>query len=322
VELAVRGSRPGERRAGAPLRMLRDYAGFVRQVAARRVRVVHQNTSFGGGGLLRDSVLLLSAKLFGKKVVLFWHGWDARTDAGMRGVRLRLFRAVYFRADACVVLAQAFAERLRGWGYTGPIHVETTLVDDAFAAGALSRPAPGAEMVLLFLARVERPKGIFETIDAVGRLREQGRSVRLVVAGDGADLEAARARAAERGVPAEFLGHVQGAAKRRAFAAADAYILPSYGEGMPTSLLEAMACGLPVVTRPVGGLRDFFRDGEMGFCTESLDPADLAGLIARLADDPALRRRMGEYNRAFAADRFLASRVVARLESVYRSLHP
>lgn len=97
------------------------------------------------------------------------------------------------------------------------------------------------------------------------------------------------------------------------------YILPTYhGEGMPHSLLEAMGFGLPVITRPVGGVIDFFEHGKMGYITESKDPAVLAELIENLIEDAELRREMAIYNFKYAQQRFLSSEVVKRLERIYK----
>jgi glycosyltransferase involved in cell wall biosynthesis len=86
---------------------------------------------------------------------------------------------------------------------------------------------------------------------------------------------------------------------------------------MPNAVLEAMAFGLPVVTRSVGGMKDFFEDGKMGFITESRDPAVFAEFLARLGADSVLRTSMGRYNRAYARGRFAASVVAARLLEIY-----
>ena len=86
---------------------------------------------------------------------------------------------------------------------------------------------------------------------------------------------------------------------------------------MPNSVLEAMAFGLPIVTRPVGGIRDFFEDGRMGYATDSLDSGDYTELLCRLVGNPDLRKRMGQYNRQFARQRFAASVVAERLVAIY-----
>ena len=115
-----------------------------------------------------------------------------------------------------------------------------------------------------------------------------------------------------------FTGHLDEAARAAAYRRADIFLFPTcFGEGMPNAILEAMAFGLPVVTRAVGGIRDFFEDGRMGFVTESRSPAVIAGLIERLIADPALRESVGRYNREYAQRRFAASVVAARLLEIY-----
>jgi glycosyltransferase involved in cell wall biosynthesis len=161
-------------------------------------------------------------------------------------------------------------------------------------------------------------KGLPEAIDAFATLQRLCPDVSLTVAGDGPEREAAEEDVLRRGLSSvTFLGHVAGDAKRRAFAEADIYLFMSLSEGMPNSVLEAMALGLPIVTRLVGGIRDFFEDGRMGFATDSPNPADYAELLAGLLRAPELRERMGQYNREFARRRFAAPVVAARLLAIY-----
>ena len=78
-----------------------------------------------------------------------------------------------------------------------------------------------------------------------------------------------------------------------------------------------MAAGLPVITRPMGGINDFFQDGKMGLLVRSHDPAELARAVETLCADKALRSRMGRYNYQYARDHFTASIVANRLEHIY-----
>ena len=108
--------------------------------------------------------------------------------------------------------------------------------------------------------------------------------------------------------------------KRKVFDASDVYLFPSHEEGMPISVLEAMAFGLPIVTRPVGALKDFFEDGKHGFITESRSPEILASLLEKLISNKKLRHDISNYNFHYARTRFLASKVSKRLENIYSSL--
>jgi len=200
-----------------------------------------------------------------------------------------------------------------------PIYLETTQVDDDLLAGFRIEEKVYAGRHILYMARVEADKGIFETLDALAALEREG--AELVVAGSGPALADARAHAEKAGMTnVEFIGYAFGADKVAALSAADIYIFPThYGEGMPNSVLEAMAFGLPVITRPVGGLRDFFEDGRMGFLTESRDAGEYARLIDRLLGDPAMMGEIGHYNYRYAEQRFWAGRVARRLQGIYEA---
>ena len=95
---------------------------------------------------------------------------------------------------------------------------------------------------------------------------------------------------------------------------------PTYGEGLPGSIIEAIAYGLPVITRPVGGLVDFFKNEEHGFITDSLDPNIFADLIERLFLDRELYNRISLSNYQYAQNNFLASNAALRLETIYKEL--
>ena len=308
--------------AGA--RLLSDYGRFCRMAGASRCDLVHLNPSLGPKALLRDGLSLLIAKALGKKVLVFLRGWDCACESSIRNRHLSLFRRVYFKADAFIVLASQFQSVLREFGYDKPIYVETTVVpDEVFSRARIKLAHPKLDRTgtnILFLSRIEEGKGIYEAIDAFRLLREKCPCATLTVAGDGAELENARKyvrTAALDGV--RFLGWITGEQKHQAFSDADVYLFPTrWGEGMPHSVLEAMAYGLPVITRPVGGLVDFFEPGRMGYLTDSSDPRVLASLLERLARDLNLRQEIARYNHAFAGSNFAASVVARRLAEIYR----
>ncbi|NLG65402.1 MAG: glycosyltransferase family 4 protein, partial [Actinobacteria bacterium] len=104
--------------------------------------------------------------------------------------------------------------------------------------------------------------------------------------------------------------------------AADVFVLPSYREGMPRSILEAMALGLPVVATNIRGCREEVVDGDTGFLVPVRDSAALADRIGRLIDDPGLRRRMGAAGQARARELFDERLVFERLLGVYKQYLP
>ena len=309
------------------IRMVRDCGRFARAMRRGGYQIVHLNPSLGSKALIRDGLLLLIAKIFRKTVIVFTHGWDHGCEQLIRKHFRTLFGTVYGRADAFIVLGSEFKDRLRVAGYKKTVFVHAAPVDDQLLIEAQRKPIrtragmDQGRFNILFLARVETSKGIYEALDAYALLKSEHPFVSLTVAGDGWELEAAKRYAvALKLVDVFFLGHVEGSAKFASFRSADAYLFPSHTEGLPISVLEAMAYGLPIVTCAVGGLRDFFENGSMGFITESHDPHVLSSLLDRLMNEPALCRRIGIFNRRYAAKHFSASRVAAELQSVYQFL--
>jgi len=293
-----------------------------------KVDLVHVNPSFDYTSLPRDGFLLNCAKRKRVPVLVFFHGWNTAVSRLVDRRFRRLFKSIYGKANAFIVLSTDFKNQLLEWGINMPVHVETTPVDDALVDGYVQgeRRHPddeGRPPRILFLARIEKEKGILESIRAAEILMSSYPSLELIVAGVGSFLDNARryAEESELGQRVRFLGYVQGEEKVRAFKNADIYLFPtSHGEGMPTSLLEAMAMGLPIVTRPVGGIRDFFRDGVHGLLAGSTDPGELASKLEDLLNSADLCMRISRANYEYARKRFLASVVAQRLEGIYRDL--
>jgi colanic acid/amylovoran biosynthesis glycosyltransferase len=115
-------------------------------------------------------------------------------------------------------------------------------------------------------------------------------------------------------------GNVPSAEVARRLQAADVFLLPSLDEGLPTVLLEAMACGVPVVATDCGGVSEAFTDGVEGLLVPRRDAAALADALTRLWRDPALRRRMGEAGRATATSRFTLERQLNEFLALYREV--
>jgi len=185
-------------------------------------------------------------------------------------------------------------------------------------------PAPAAPPVVFALvARMLVDKGVPEAVEAVGIARARGAPaiLRLVGAPDPQNpmtIDEARLRefAARPGV--EWLGPRDDivAVWRDAHVA----VLPSWREGMPKALLEALACARPVLTTDTTGCRDVIEDGVEGLLVRLRDPPALAAAMVRLAGDAALRARMGAAARRRAEERFDERRTIAAHLDLYRAL--
>ena len=186
----------------------------------------------------------------------------------------------------------------------------------------LAAPAGGDRCTILCVARMVPRKRHVDLLEASAVLHGRGVPHRLVLAGDGPLRAELQARAAALGIDghAEFPGRLAGEALRRCLAGSHVSVLVSTLEGMSTSVMEAMACGLPVVGSDVNGIRDLVVDGETGLLVPPKSPVELAAALERLVAGPALRATLGAAGRRRLEREFSLEAMVAAKGDLYRRL--
>jgi colanic acid/amylovoran biosynthesis glycosyltransferase len=185
------------------------------------------------------------------------------------------------------------------------------------------RADPGERGLVLSVARLVEKKGLRDLIAACGLLRARGVSVRLEVAGDGPLRRELEATAARLGVDARFRGALRQEEVLELMERAAVFCLPCVvaadgdRDGMPTSLLEAMALGVPVVTTAVSGLAEAVIPERTGLLVPPHDPAALAAAIERLLADPELASRIAAGGRRHVESNFSLERSAELLRSLF-----
>jgi teichuronic acid biosynthesis glycosyltransferase TuaC len=235
---------------------------------------------------------VMLADLLGVPSVIKLHGSDMDVVARMPGPR-RCLRWALPRAQRVVAVSQPLGRAAALLGVKPhridivPNGVDTTLFKPADRAEARQElgVAPGARLVL-YVGRIEREKGAVDLLRAFGPDAPRLRGVQLVLVGDGSALQECRQLAAETGVQATFKGARPHAEVPRWLAACDVLALPSWHEGMPNAVLEAVACGRRVVATRVGGIPDLVSSESLGVLVPPQDPAALAIALARAVWTP------------------------------------
>ncbi len=172
---------------------------------------------------------------------------------------------------------------------------------------------------ILCVGRLTPAKGQHVLIDAVERLTEQGRHVQLRLVGSGPDEDSLREHAS-RSTAREcivFEGAIDQDRIREFYAAADTFCLPSFAEGLPVVLMEAMAMEIPCVTTFIAGIPELIRDGEDGLLVPASDLDALVTALASLMDDAELRQRIGKSGRARVVENYDLRRNVERLAAIF-----
>ena len=323
VDYFEAGSETGETGFFSSIRrLMSDYRRFAQTLRCGEHSVVHLNPSLGPKAAVRDALFLLIARSRSVSVLVFFHGWNADVLASIQRWYGPLFRLVMNKANSIVVLAEEFRTQILDLGVTTSVRVLTTCVDDSVFIDSEANDRDHRNINILYLSRLDHGKGVIESIHAFDAIRKDFPDAILNIAGDGPERVAAEKLVKDSQIEnVNFLGYIEGAQKHDAFGMATIYFFPTfYGEGMPVAVLEAMAYGLPVVTRAVGGLKDFFENGQMGLITDSRSIEDLSSMLRKLVQDPAKCQQMGSFNREFARSNFAASAVAGKLRQLYSEI--
>ncbi|WP_299681679.1 glycosyltransferase family 4 protein [uncultured Roseobacter sp.] len=213
--------------------------------------------------------------------------------------------------------------RAQGMLFSDPAHwprlriVHCGVVPETYAQ-APDTPRDGADgLHLLFVGRLAPVKGLRVLLDALAAARETHPGLRLTIVGDGEDRAHLEALAAPMGEAVRFTGYLSQDEVAEVLAQADAFVLPSFAEGLPVVLMEALAAGKPAIAPRVAGVAELIEDGRTGYLVHAGDVTGLRAAIERLATDPEAGRALGAAGRETVQAEFDARIEAARIARLF-----
>ena len=177
----------------------------------------------------------------------------------------------------------------------------------------------GRLFTILCVGRLTPAKGQVILIEACALLRDAGRIFRLVMVGSGPDAQELRGIVSKNNLDelVIFTGDLNQAEVKGWYRESDVFALPSFAEGVPVVLMEAMASGVPCVTTRITGIPELIRDGIDGLLVTPSDVVELVNTVAVLMNDKSLRLKLGEAGRARVSDRYNLQQNVVRLSQIF-----
>lgn len=304
-----------KRLATAALAMFQFFGLLIR----RRVGLVHCHAAMKGS-FWRKSLFALLARALGVPVIFHLHGSEMKTFVSRQPkIARRLIAWVLSRQSVVVVLSQSWADYVLSISPEARVQILPNYVS---LPDLSTKYEPIANKVrLLFLGLVGTRKGVYDLLPAFQKAFGSCNGLELTIGGNG-EVERAQALAQELGVAEHvcFAGWVSGDDKLRLLQEADIYVLPSYNEGLPVSILEAMSWGVPVISTRVGGIPELINQGQDGLLIDAGDCEGLAKAILQLAESASVRRAMGATARNRVVTGFSKAVVLPELESLYAGL--
>jgi len=278
-----------------------------------RLALVHLNLA-EGGSVYRKGFLLAVARLIGARVLLHLHAAQIRkVHAPVNGIGRAVLRWMFRAADHSVVLGEVWREWVINELGVPPAQV-SIVYNGVPNAGSRRRPEKtDAAFHLLFAGNLSERKGVSDLLQALSLPSVRQRAIKVTLVGGG-PVKHYRRLAEQLGIADRtlFTGWVNHETVRDMMLRADALILPSYDEGLPLVILEALALGTPVICTPVGSVPEVLRHGKTAlFVTPGLIP-DIADAITNLIDNVDLQRSLSRagsdlYDRAFTLAAFARS---------------
>ena len=257
-----------------------------------RESAFHLHNHFGNSSC---SVAMLASAMSGVRYSYTLHGPGELFEPMRWRIDTKIARATFVACISHFARSQGmlFADQLH-WA---KMHVVHCGVNPAHYDTL--RRSKDATPTLLFVGRLDAIKGLPILIDAVAALRPSHPALRLVMVGDGPHRARLAEQAAALGISeaVTITGYLSQSEVAGHMAEADILVLPSFAEGVPVVLMEAMAARLPVIASRVAGVPELVEDGESGFLVPPGDMFTLAARIDTLLADPDLRRAMGESGR-------------------------
>jgi glycosyltransferase involved in cell wall biosynthesis len=298
----------------------RNLVRFVRWLP-RAPRLVHYCVSANSTGLARDLTFVALLRAAGRTTIAHVHNGTELERAGRSRLHGRALRLLARASGSVVAVAPSLAEDL------GRIGVQATPIMNPvrFEASNGRRAGSNGSLRVLFVGAYSEAKGVGDLVRALDALRAGGTDATLRIVGRpryAEDERALRTLVSELGVTTavELTGQLDADGVRSEYDAADVFALPSTSEGLPMSVLEAMACGLPVVAARTGGVPDVVADGRTGLLVEPGDVRGIEHALRDLAARPGRRARMGEAGRRRALELAGGPAIAADWSGLYERL--
>ena len=318
------------------------YRDWKKMLAEHPDAIIHYNFPLSKPSILRDPWFICYAIRHHRKMVVHVHGGLFLTAPKIPFYLMHIMRCVFGQNQSFVVLSDMerniLTERFGAKEvYSLPNCVdlkdaeayakeneeaslpETQLRDSDMASShhqAIRQP-----LRIGYLGRIEPNKGMTELLIACQRLKKEGFPFQLVIAGK-EQTEGEYLPQFDQWLEDsfEYVGLVSGQTKCDFLRSLDAFVLPTYFEGLPMSLLESMSYGKTPIVTPVGSIPQVVKDGENGIFVKDHDVDSIVDAIKRLSDDRALLRKLGEAARQMIFSQFSPKKYIEKLNDIYLRL--
>lgn len=299
---------------------IKGYFQFAKVLIVDKPDLIHIHSSFGSS-FYRKLPFIYMTSWAKKPIINHIHGADFNEFyVNASGKKRELIKKVYGKCAILIALSTEWKERLSQIVPADKITIienYSTLHEDALK----ERLGRTSNNTVLFLGEIGKRKGCYDIPDVAAEVARAVKDVNFILGGAGSPEDENAVKELFRKVGMEdhvaFPGWVRGKDKGRLLRDADVFLLPSYNEGMPMSVLDAMGYGLPIVSTNVGGIPKIVHDGENGFCCEAGDVKSMAGGIVKMIENREALENMSKESLRIVKGGYSLESHLKLIEEVY-----
>lgn len=289
---------------------------FPLALTRNKVELVHQNLPFDAKGVLREYIINSWCGLIGIPVVLHVHGGLFMSE-GTKNIFFRKLSISLFKKSKSVIVLSEIERKIlkENFAYSGAIvlanSINVSIFGDTSVRQLKDKPS------LLFLGRIEKNKGVNELIEALKRLKNDFQ-FRFILCGSGTLLHYFIEECNKNlGNDFEYKGVVSGEEKNTIIKQSDVFILPSYFEGLPMSLLETMASGVVPIVTNVGSMKQIIKHMVNGLHIEKQNSNDLYEKLKYILSNPYQYQKLSIKAQSTIKENYDITTYIIKLNEIY-----
>ena len=287
-------------------------------IKMKKYKILHIHTA-SWWSYRRLFIIILLGKIFTRKIIIHLHGAMFHIYYQKANIfEKKIIEFGFNLADKIIVLSDWWREQISKITDLNRIIVVKNAVYIKDCKKNIfknfSRP-----LNVLFMGRLEGRKGVYDVLDAAEKLSPK--EVVISLCGDG-EISNVKKKVEEKGIGkwVKIMGWIDGKRKELMFKKAHIFLLPSYNEGLPMSILEALAYGIPVISTPVGGIPEAIRDGQNGFLIPPGCHDLIVDTLRKIANNPELWKQLSLNARKTYKEKFDMKYIEYKLRQVYSEL--
>jgi len=304
------------------IKLIQAITGLIKTffyLITKKIDIVHIHT----GDIVsckRKYIYFKLVRLFNPKIIFHFHGasfLDQYLDAPK--ILQERIKYLFEETDLVICLSNSWKDSILSIAPRSTVRVLPNAVTIPEVSYPNKEKRDGLQ--ISFLGLIGERKGVFDLLKVIRKFIDKKYNISLNIGGNG-EIERLNFMINNLGLSeyVKYLGWINEKEKDTLLRKTDIFVLPSYGEGLPMSILEAMSYSIPVVSTPVGGIPELISDGETGFLIEPGDIDALYTKLKQLIVDDKLRLMLGEKGREVIAQKHNIKKISKQIDQIYLSI--